>query len=934
MAKNFFDLLGFSSDELADTMPERIVQAFHDNGKEGVRVLMYEEMALRLNAPLYIHNCDAEGNPSALPDVYGREQPGEAIRLIRDNTDLYRRYGDPISSPERGDSPGPAAPAPPPRKRGAGGGTKTTGPDAWEKRFADLHDFVSRNGFRPRRTAPEDSERHLHYWMGQQQRKLGHNELSREQAERLEALLMSTKGKKADGGSGRSRPSGSRSKSSAAARGGDDDDEDTGDLDDEWRGDDEAAAGGAGRGGRSRSSRGAGAPAMADEAGGRGERGADGSSAGSGGAGASRAGSCAPPGGAPLSWADGDDSSSDDEPVEEFEADELEEADTTAQQAAAGRDLQGIAWERLQARAAAVVAAHSCSRPRAAGTARSRCAAARRRRARADAPAPAHGRAAQVSRVRYRAQRVSSYRNYTNVIDEAAWPAVRRDLLAGWAQPPALPAPACPYAFVRNWRRVASSIVHFQLRNLCWAGSAHDVYVVHDNRVRAFNTATRALGDVLDLRGPPKGPRLPGLGRVQVSSMCVAGELLAAGGFTGELVLARLDKREPGWSSEEEEAAEAAEQAAAAADSAAMDTAENGWDGPDEAAAQAERPWQLHQQQQQQPQQPQQPLGQPGQPPRAWACRQQQWPGVALLEQAQSRAREQQQPQQPQQRQPHAGPPRVRRRPQPAQQPAQQQAQRPPPGGGAQSGGERVMCAAGPEAAELWHSCRVTQSENGITNGIEIFDSCSAGACVMTSNNDACVRLFDVAGARPRGRLALPWAVNYASLRPDGASVGGGSLVAVVGDDPATLLLDVRSGLEVMKLVGHRDFSFAVAWHPDGQLLATGNQDATTRLWDVRQPGASLAVLGGAMGAVRSLRFSPDGALLAAAEPADFVHVYALGPGGAPAGVQEVDLFGEISGTSFSPDGAALFVAVSDALYSSVLHFSRAPPRPRAAAWW
>jgi hypothetical protein len=26
MAKNFFDLLGYSSDELADTMPEKIVQ--------------------------------------------------------------------------------------------------------------------------------------------------------------------------------------------------------------------------------------------------------------------------------------------------------------------------------------------------------------------------------------------------------------------------------------------------------------------------------------------------------------------------------------------------------------------------------------------------------------------------------------------------------------------------------------------------------------------------------------------------------------------------------------------------------------------------------------------------------------------------------------------------------------------------------------------
>ena len=51
-------------------------------------------------------------------------------------------------------------------------------------------------------------------------------------------------------------------------------------------------------------------------------------------------------------------------------------------------------------------------------------------------------------------------------------------------------------------------------------------------------------------------------------------------------------------------------------------------------------------------------------------------------------------------------------------------------------------------------------------------------------------------------------------------------------------------------------------------------QDTTTRVWDIRQPGKSLVVLSGRMGAVRSLRFSSDGRFLAMAEPADFVHVF------------------------------------------------------------
>ena len=58
------------------------------------------------------------------------------------------------------------------------------------------------------------------------------------------------------------------------------------------------------------------------------------------------------------------------------------------------------------------------------------------------------------------------------------------------------------------------------------------------------------------------------------------------------------------------------------------------------------------------------------------------------------------------------------------------------------------------------------------------------------------------------------------------------------------------------------------------KLTGTLLQDTTTRVWDVRQPAKSLAVLRGRMGAVRSLRFSSDGRFLAMAEPADFVHVF------------------------------------------------------------
>ncbi|KAM0944153.1 putative transcription factor WD40-like family [Dioscorea sansibarensis] len=210
---------------------------------------------------------------------------------------------------------------------------------------------------------------------------------------------------------------------------------------------------------------------------------------------------------------------------------------------------------------------------------------------------------------------------------------------------------------------------------------------------------------------------------------------------------------------------------------------------------------------------------------------------------------------------------------------------------------------------------RTTLDDNAITNAIDIYKNSSGGIHFMASNNDCGVREFDVERFQLINHFRFPWPVNHTSVSPDG------KLVTIVGDHCDGLLVDSQDGKVLSTLVGHFDYSFASAWHPDGLTFATGNQDKTCRVWDVRNLSSSIAVLKGNLGAVRSLHYSSDGQFLTVAEPADFVHIYNTKVDYEKR--QEIDLFGEISGVSLSPDDESLFIGVWDRVYASLLQYSR-----------
>jgi hypothetical protein len=135
----------------------------------------------------------------------------------------------------------------------------------------------------------------------------------------------------------------------------------------------------------------------------------------------------------------------------------------------------------------------------------------------------------------------------------------------------------------------------------------------------------------------------------------------------------------------------------------------------------------------------------------------------------------------------------------------------------------------------------------------------AAGNVAEVSNADS--------GASIRKLTGHQSAITAIAVSADGTSVVSGSR------DKLAIVWDLATGNRLTTLTGHRDAIRAIAWSPDGRSIATaggnadleaGSDDFAVRIWNSTD-GALLREMKGHSARVQAIAFSPDGAMLASA---------------------------------------------------------------------
>jgi len=139
--------------------------------------------------------------------------------------------------------------------------------------------------------------------------------------------------------------------------------------------------------------------------------------------------------------------------------------------------------------------------------------------------------------------------------------------------------------------------------------------------------------------------------------------------------------------------------------------------------------------------------------------------------------------------------------------------------------------------------------------------------------------------------------ISSVAFSPNGEVIASGS------DDKTIKLWQVQDAQEIVSLAGHTNSVHTVVFSPDGKILASSSHDKTIKLWWMKD-AQEIRTLSGHSNSVYGLAFSPDGETIASSSWDKTIKLWRVKDG------QEICTFsGHINlvyCVAFSPDGETL----------------------------
>src|SRR5262245_9711716 len=162
------------------------------------------------------------------------------------------------------------------------------------------------------------------------------------------------------------------------------------------------------------------------------------------------------------------------------------------------------------------------------------------------------------------------------------------------------------------------------------------------------------------------------------------------------------------------------------------------------------------------------------------------------------------------------------------------------------------------------------------------------------------IRIYDTASGKERARSAgrHPERIGALAFSPDG------TLLASASDDYTARVWDTATGKQTAELKGHTSRVLVVAFRPDGARVATASSDGTVRQWDPRTGQEGAPPYERHTGEVLTAAYSPDGRWIASAGTDRTVRVWRT------ADRQDAAVLhghtGTVTDVAFAPDGRRL----------------------------